>query len=113
MHIIPNPNAVEWNSHGGVSDKIILHKLAINDILGSQKFERISLEPYKKDLPDRYQSFDLILIQENSQHIVAEDTQEEFLKDRKLNVMSFITLSISHYGNAILISENTLKELFL
>ena len=105
-------NAILWDMNGGVFDLDINSLDEIRDKLHigvEWDPEEIKIQEIAEviDLPDRYRSLDTLLIKRGSQILVRSGEE----KPNKLNVVSFLSLGISHEGNAIITSEKLLKHL--
>ena len=99
--------SVIWYLNGTIQQELFIHKNQINNILKGE-YERLDLTPeLLTNLPANYHKFDTMLIGKDSTDIVKDNNSNSL----KINVNTFMSLSITHTGAAIFIKSKTLKNL--
>jgi len=99
--------SVIWYLNGTIQQELFIHKNQITNILNSD-YQKIELTPeLLTNLPANYHKFDTVLIGKDSDEIVKDNKSNSL----KINVNTFMSLSITHTGAAIFIKSKTLKNL--
>jgi len=99
--------SVIWFLKGTIQQELFIHKRQITNILKGE-YERVELTPeLLTNLPANYHKYDTMLIGKDSTNIVKDNKSNSL----KINVNTFMSLSITHTGAAIFIKSKTLKEL--
>ena len=99
--------SVIWYLNGTIQQELFIHKNQITNILNSD-YQKIELTTeLLTNLPANYHKFDTVLIGKDSNEIVKDNKSNSL----KINVNTFMSLSITHTGAAIFIKSKTLKNL--
>jgi len=99
--------SVIWYLNGTIQQQLFIHKIEINNILKGE-YERVDLTPeLLTNLPANYHKFDTMLIGKDATEIVKDNNSNSL----KINVNTFMSLSITHTGAAIFMKSKSLKNL--
>ena len=99
--------SVIWYLNGTIQQELFIHKNQITNILKGE-YQKIELTPeLLTNLPANYHKFDTMLIGKGSTDIVKDNNSNSL----KINVNTFMSLSITHTGAAIFMKSKTLKNL--
>ena len=102
-----NSAPVIWFLNGAIQQQEIETLAHVKEILKGD-YEVIKLtDELHSHLPQKYNKFHVLLIGKNSQKVVKENNSSVF----KMNVNTFMSLSITHRGAAIFIKERALQKL--
>ena len=100
--------SVIWYLNGTIQQQLFIHKIEIQNILNNGDYQKIELTPeLLTNLPANYHKFDTVIIGKGSKEIVKDNNSNSL----KINVNTFMSLSITHTGAAIFIKSKTLKNL--
>ncbi len=99
--------SVIWYLNGTIQQELFIHKNQITNILKGE-YQKIELTPeLLTNLPANYHKFDTVIIGKGSMEIVKDNNANSL----KINVNTFMSLSITHTGAAIFMKSKTLKNL--
>jgi len=100
--------SVIWYLNGTIQQQLFIHKIEIQNILNNGDYQKIELTPeLLTNLPANYHKFDTMLIGKDATEIVKDNNSNSL----KINVNTFMSLSITHTGAAIFMKSKTLKNL--
>ena len=100
--------SVIWYLNGTIQQQLFIHKIEIQNILNNGDYQKIELTPeLLTNLPANYHKYDTMLIGKGSEEIVKDNNANSL----KINVNTFMSLSITHTGAAIFMKSKTLKNL--
>ena len=101
-------SSVIWRLNGSVQEQVFSHIQEVKENLNG-KYEIIKLtNEMHMNLPPSYNRFDVMLIGSGSQNLVQDNKSDRSLK---ININTFMSLSISHTGALVFMKSKALKKL--